>query len=406
MHEPHIHRHVVGSLSQQRLQQRPAQEHHENVALQNGTVAGYPGYLSHNLNAARPRAPTPGMSAKLGQYLATGALPPQVTSTLEQHRLHAPYQARTSELNSWVRLLFVSCCITAAILVVFYAFGVIDIDTGPPTRWMDRAYCWVCSFFAIARGADNNTAGAPKTRADMPPLDQSRELRSRVSAHAATQHVTQASGQDGLVRPTATDTSSGILSNAITAGASAAAVATVAGSAAAMVDSQQHSAILGSGEKPNDGVKSPNVAPVATQPVGALPLPSRPLGSKGEDAALAALQRIFGSGFVFTKVRPAWARNVQSGRCLELDLYNEELKLALECDGVQHYVWPNSFHGTRAQFDDQIYRDRLKEEMCRQAAVTLVRIPFTVPLKNYEIYLRGELQRIGFHMPAAMTRRN
>ena len=121
-------------------------------------------------------------------------------------------------------------------------------------------------------------------------------------------------------------------------------------------------------------------------------LTSPSLGSKGEEAAQAALQQIFGQQFPFTKVRPPWLTNPRTGRALELDLFCADLKLGLEIDGLHHNVYPNNFHKSRDQFNDQVYRDRLKDSLCDKMGVRLVRIPFTVPRSRIEAYLRSELR--------------
>jgi hypothetical protein len=43
------------------------------------------------------------------------------------------------------------------------------------------------------------------------------------------------------------------------------------------------------------------------------------------------------TGRQFMSVRPYWLKNPETGRNLELDCYNEEYRLALEYNGVQHY---------------------------------------------------------------------
>ena len=85
------------------------------------------------------------------------------------------------------------------------------------------------------------------------------------------------------------------------------------------------------------------------------------LASNLERHTCAALARIY-PGKVFEKLRPPWLRNPRTGRACELDFYNEELKLGLEVQGMQHYVYSNSWHKSRAEWEEQVYRDRLKEE--------------------------------------------
>jgi hypothetical protein len=323
-----------------------------------------------------PQSPPVTASAGVLAQGHLGAANPLPYHAPMHHRLHAVHQpqVRPSGTNSRVGLLLASCCITSVILVVLFAFGVIDIDTSGPTQLMNRVSSWVCSSFALGRvNVDQTTdvasrsqstlaAAATATRSNMPVVEATgsdvRSTRSvLVGALDGTQPVAVSS------EPTSTWST---LSNTIAAATSA-----------------------------YTRAQRPLTAASAD---AALPSPSRPFGSKGEGAALAALQRIFGTQVVFTKVRPTWLRNPESGgRCLELDLFSEELKLGVECDGVQHYVWVNSFHKTRAQFDAQVRRDRLKDALCKVMGVTLVRIPFTVPLNQYETFIRQQLQEFGFH---------
>lgn len=115
--------------------------------------------------------------------------------------------------------------------------------------------------------------------------------------------------------------------------------------------------------------------------------------TRGELCALAALAQIF-PGKTFEKVRPEWLINDRTKRRLEIDLFNHELRLGLEHSGQSHYVFPNSLHKTREEFDAQVYRDKLKQELCAGAGVLLIHVPFTVPHASMETYIRGELTRL------------
>ena len=80
--------------------------------------------------------------------------------------------------------------------------------------------------------------------------------------------------------------------------------------------------------------------------------------SKGEAECMSVLHRLFGKPF--DTVRPDFLKSTETGRNLELDCYNDELKLSVEYNGIQHYNYP-SFPGfTKEQFYDQIRRDRYK----------------------------------------------
>jgi hypothetical protein len=118
------------------------------------------------------------------------------------------------------------------------------------------------------------------------------------------------------------------------------------------------------------------------------------------EAALAdTLVRIFGKGARFQKVRPSWMVNPRSKRRMELDLMSEKLSMAFERDGLQHVVYPNSFHpiGHRHLFEQQQYRDRLKEEICAKRKITLIRVPHTVSASDMEAYVKEELRRLKWH---------
>ena len=61
---------------------------------------------------------------------------------------------------------------------------------------------------------------------------------------------------------------------------------------------------------------------------------------------------------------------------------------------MQHYVYPNSWHKSRAEWEDQVYRDQLKQHLCKELGITLVHVPFTVPHKHVEDFIRQEIQRV------------
>jgi hypothetical protein len=90
----------------------------------------------------------------------------------------------------------------------------------------------------------------------------------------------------------------------------------------------------------------------------------------------------------FLKVRPAFLTNPATNRPLELDAYNEKLKLAAEFQGVQHYEFPNPFHNTRAQFEAQQQRDTLKVRLCAEHGVRLLVVPHTVARDDIHAFLK------------------
>ena len=91
----------------------------------------------------------------------------------------------------------------------------------------------------------------------------------------------------------------------------------------------------------------------------------------------------------FSKVRPKWLRNPVTNRCLELDMYNEDLQLAFEYDGAQHNHFTPHFHKTRDQFEYRKLLDNLKSQLCKDHGVLLVRIPYYVTADTLHPFLFG-----------------
>jgi hypothetical protein len=91
------------------------------------------------------------------------------------------------------------------------------------------------------------------------------------------------------------------------------------------------------------------------------------------------IERIF--QVPFPKCRPKWLVNPETNYKLELDCYNEELKLAFEYDGQFHFEVRK---GLNNDLDRVKKLDALKERLCVENDVTLIRIPYF--LKSKEFY--------------------
>jgi hypothetical protein len=72
-------------------------------------------------------------------------------------------------------------------------------------------------------------------------------------------------------------------------------------------------------------------------------------------------------GMRFNKCRPKWLRSDKTSRCLELDGYCEELGIAFEFNGTQHYRDVSIYY--RSTHDD------LKMDLCQKYGVKLFIIP-------------------------------
>lgn len=117
--------------------------------------------------------------------------------------------------------------------------------------------------------------------------------------------------------------------------------------------------------------------------------------SKGERQMKYCLEKIYGKPF--KKVRPSWLINPKTGRRLELDCYNEELNVAGEYNGRQHYVYtPPMFHKTPEAFEEQKYRDKIKRGICNIHNIKLITVPYTVKNKNMMAYIKGKIGDANF----------
>ena len=98
----------------------------------------------------------------------------------------------------------------------------------------------------------------------------------------------------------------------------------------------------------------------------------------------------------FYKIRPDFLRNEVTGYNLEIDLYNDDLKLAIEVQGDQHYKFTPFFHRNKETFMLQRYRDEMKKEKCKKEGITLIEIPYKVGEKGLKTYLVNQLRLSGY----------
>ena len=69
---------------------------------------------------------------------------------------------------------------------------------------------------------------------------------------------------------------------------------------------------------------------------------------------------------------------------LEFDGYNEEHKIAIEYNGIQHYEFRPWFHKIQQDFFAQQERDNRKREYCKENTITLIEIPYyEKDIKNF-----------------------
>jgi hypothetical protein len=124
--------------------------------------------------------------------------------------------------------------------------------------------------------------------------------------------------------------------------------------------------------------------------------PRGPFESKGE--LLCKESAIYLFNKEFKKIRPNFLKNHQTKSNLEIDIYNDELKLGIEYSGRQHYEYTPYFHKDRKAFEDQLYRDKLKEEKCKEHGVNLIIVPYTIKPQHIRSFIRNEARKLGYNV--------
>lgn len=108
---------------------------------------------------------------------------------------------------------------------------------------------------------------------------------------------------------------------------------------------------------------------------------------KGEEECREIIQKLTGKRF--EKVKPEWLENPETGGRLELDGYNDELKIAFEHDGRQHFSV--MFSSKNGELQNIVKRDRIKDELCAKNGVKLIRIPFYI--EDKKSYIDSKLNK-------------
>lgn len=111
--------------------------------------------------------------------------------------------------------------------------------------------------------------------------------------------------------------------------------------------------------------------------------------SKSEAAVIKLLEEI--TGAKFPTVLPDWLK--RGDKLLELDGYNESLKIALEFSGPQHTKW-NSSEETYDKYFNRINNDAAKKILCADNGVSLIVIDMSLPKQHWRNYLLSRLRDI------------
>lgn len=117
--------------------------------------------------------------------------------------------------------------------------------------------------------------------------------------------------------------------------------------------------------------------------------------SKGESKCKEFIEFFFQQPF--EKCRPQFLQNPVTKENLELDLYNTDLKLAIEYNGSQHYHYNSFMHGnSKDRFYNQQYRDLIKHDLCKKNGIQLIVVPYTVPESGIAGFIFEELKKLGY----------
>jgi hypothetical protein len=106
--------------------------------------------------------------------------------------------------------------------------------------------------------------------------------------------------------------------------------------------------------------------------------------SRSERIARAYFEQIFENKFPVT--HPRWLR-VNNARPMQLDGYNDDLKLAFEYQGKQHYDHSDFYH-SKVSLKAIQKRDRLKKQICKRHGILLIRIPWNMRWASLIPYLK------------------
>ena len=117
--------------------------------------------------------------------------------------------------------------------------------------------------------------------------------------------------------------------------------------------------------------------------------PKKIIRKKFDNRCREIVQNYFGVGF--PSVRPEFLK-YKTGKNLELDMYNDDLKLAFEYQGIQHYKYTPMFHKSINDLYEQQERDKFKFNRCKELGITLIYIYPDIKFEGLENYLISSIK--------------
>jgi hypothetical protein len=103
---------------------------------------------------------------------------------------------------------------------------------------------------------------------------------------------------------------------------------------------------------------------------------------RGEDQFRQTIEKIFNKPF--PSKLPLWLRETGRRRSFELDGFNEQLKVAFEYQGQQHYQL--CFFNKRSvdRLKNQQHKDIVKQQLCDKHNVLLIIVPYYMPKEQWK----------------------
>jgi len=123
------------------------------------------------------------------------------------------------------------------------------------------------------------------------------------------------------------------------------------------------------------------------------------IGSTGERICRIFFEQIFKKEF--PSVFPEWLKN-KSGRRLQLDGFNEELKIAFEHQGEQHFKKTTIYSKDDKSLHQRIKYDNIKRNRCKEKGITLIEVPEInkkIKVKELKEFLIKEFIKNGIVIP-------
>jgi len=125
-------------------------------------------------------------------------------------------------------------------------------------------------------------------------------------------------------------------------------------------------------------------------------LPKKPKRmNKGEEKTREIFEELFNKSF--DRIRPDFLKNDCTDINMEIDGYNDEIKLGFEYQGIQHYKHTPYFHKDIQDFNKQIYRDNLKQEILEKNNIKIIYVPYSVEMNDLEDFIKKELKKYNYH---------